>query len=205
MPYHRAMRRTLATALVLTALTSTAMADGLLEASLGLAVPVGDDDYTDVLDESVKLGARFVRVSGVAGVEASLDYTYGNIDGDGQIGGLEFSAWRVRALIGGRYQRTVGRRGYAFARFGAGVDVAHLAAEGTLIVIPVDQAETDLGLAMELGGGVGVDVGPVALGLSLAVPVGLHFDGDDPADDSDFDFDYTSVDVDVLAFVGVRF
>jgi hypothetical protein len=68
--------------------------------------------------------------------------------------------------------------------------------------IAFDAEQTDVGLALELGGGIEVRLGSVIVSGQLALPMALHFDDDDPADSKDFDFEYTGVDLDLLFAVG---
>ncbi|MEZ4404153.1 MAG: hypothetical protein R3B06_29290 [Kofleriaceae bacterium] len=193
-------------AVALLALAPAARADSLLEFVAGGAIPVADSEYTDRVDNSLKLGVRAAAVGARgAGVELGLDYTIANFDGGGQFAGLSVDGWRLRALVGGRYQAALGGKGFAFARLGAGLDVAGLAVTGTLLGFPVDESQTDLGVALEVGAGIGVRLGKATVGLQAALPIGLHVDPDDQADAHDFDFEYTAVDLDVLASVGTTF
>ncbi len=197
----RALVLPLALAALATAAT-TARADGLVEVAAGGALPLADDDYTDVVDNSVKFAARAASVGdrGV-GVELGLDVTPVSLE-TSQFFGLEASAWRFRGLVGARGQAPLGAKAVGFVRGGAGVDVARYAVTGSLLGQSIDNSETDVGLALELGGGVGVRVGGALISAQLALPIAMHFDDDDPNDATDFDLEYTGIDLDFLFAVG---
>lgn len=181
---------------------AAARADGLVELAAGGAIPLAEDDYTDAVDNSVKfaLHAASVGERGV-GVDLGLDVTPVSLE-TSQFFGLEASAWRFRGLVGARGQWPLGAQAVGFVRGGAGVDVARYAVSGSLLGQSVDNSETDVGLALEVGGGVGVRLGGVLLSAQLALPIALHFDDDDPNDPEDFDLEYTGVDLDFLFAVG---
>ncbi|MBL8625453.1 MAG: hypothetical protein JNK64_29350 [Myxococcales bacterium] len=184
------------------ATTTTARADGLVELAVGGGLPLAEDDYADTVDNSAKFAVHAASVGerGV-GVDLGLDVTPVSLD-NAQFFGLEASAWRFRGLVGARGQWPLGAKGVGFVRGGAGVDLARYAVTGTLLGQSVDTSETDVGLALEVGGGVGVRLGGAIVSAQLALPIALHFDDDDPADPDDFDFEYTGIDLDVLFAVG---
>lgn len=185
-----------------TAATTAARADGLVELAVGGGLPLAEDDYADTVDNSVKFAVHAASVGerGV-GVDLGLDVTPVSLD-NAQFFGLEASAWRFRGLVGARGQWPLGAKGVGFVRGGAGVDLARYAVTGTLLGQSVDTSQTDVGLALEVGGGVGVRLGGVIVSAQLALPIALHFDDDDPADPDDFDFEYTAIDLDVMFAVG---
>lgn len=198
------MRTSLVLALV--ALPSIASAGGFVEGVFGAAVPLADDEYTDTVDASPKLGVRAGTLGARGGgVELTLDFTPVSFVGDASFGNVETTAQRFRALIGGRYQRELGGPGFVFGRIGAGLDLGHVSTQGSVLGFDVDESQTDLGLALELGGGVGVHLGSVYVAGHLAVPLGFHFDDNDPDDPDDYDFEFTAVDLDLLFAVGTTF
>lgn len=193
-------------ALALVAVPSLAHAGGFAEAVVGGMVPLADDEYTDTVDGSLKLGVRAGGLSAAgAGAELTLDFTPVSFNGPTTFGDVETTARRFRALIGGRYQTPVGKAGFVLARVGGGLDVGNVTTQGTVIGIDVDEGQTDLGLALELGLGGGVRLGQLYVAGQLAFPIALHFDDDDPADNHDYDFEYTAVDLDLLFTVGSQF
>jgi len=191
-----------ATTTAAVAAAPAAQADGLVELAAGGALPLAEDDYADTVDNSVKFAVHAASVGdrGV-GVDLGLDVTPVSLE-TSQFFGLEASAWRFRGLVGARGQWPLGAKGLGFVRGGAGVDVARYAVTGSLLGQSIDTSETDVGLALEVGGGVGVRLGGVIVSAQLALPIALHFDDDDPADPDDFDFEYTGVDLDLLFAVG---
>jgi hypothetical protein len=198
------LRLTLAAALI--ALPSIAAAGGFAEAVVGGAVPLGDSEWTDTVDASVKLGVRAGSLGERgAGLELTLDFTPVSFVGQTTFGNLDTTAQRFRALLGGRLQRHLGGPGRFFARVGAGVDVGHVATQGNVLGFDVDESQTDVGLALELGAGAGVDLGSVFVAGQVAFPLAFHFDDNDPDDTHDYDFEYTAVDLDLLFSVGSTF
>jgi opacity protein-like surface antigen len=199
------LRRSVPIVAALAFMPMLASADGWVEVVVGAAVPVADSDYTDRVDNSPTAGLRVGGDRDGVGAEVAIDYTPIDIHGSSTFAGVEFSAWRTRALVAARVIRPIGRKAVVFARAGAGVDLANISASGSFLGVNVDQSETDTGLALEVGVGIGVTLDPVLLGVQLGVPIGLHFNDDDPNDPNDFDFEYTAVDLQVLFAVGTRF
>lgn len=191
-----------ATAGTAAATAAAARADGLVELAVGGGLPLAEDDYADTVDNSVKFAVHAASVGerGV-GVDLGLDVTPVSLD-NAQFFGVEASAWRFRGLVGARGQWPLGAKGVGFVRGGAGVDLARYAVTGSVLGQSIDTSQTDVGLALEVGGGVGVRLGGVIVSAQVALPIALHFDGDDPADPDDFDFEYTGVDLDLLFAVG---
>jgi hypothetical protein len=196
--------------LVLLALPGAARADGFGELVVGLALPLGDDDYADVVDSSLKLGVRggTTPAAGV-GFELGLDWTPINDDYGGSVPGFSWDvSWnRFRLLGGARVGVLAGSASQPvqlFARFGAGLDIVHTSWRVSTPFGRDEGRETDVGLALEVGGGVLVSLGQVAIGAQIALPMGFHFDDNDD-DPQRVDLDYTSVDLDILFTIATAF
>jgi hypothetical protein len=198
------MLRTSLAAAALVVLPTAAAAGGFVEAVVGAAVPLADDEHTDSVENSVKLGVRAGGLGSAAALEVGLDYTLADLETE-SFAGFDFSAYRIRVLLGGRYHAPLGKAGFGFVRAAGGLDVAHLEAEGDVFGVHFERSESDLGFAAELGVGGGVRIGTLTVGAQLALPLGFHFDDDDPDDDEDFDLEYTAVDLDILFTAGARF
>jgi hypothetical protein len=203
-------RRTITfVSLVTLALPLTARADSFGEVVAGVAIPLGDDDYADVVDESFKLGLRGGSMpAGGIGVEGSVDWTAINDDIGGSVFGQSFDvSWnRFRVLAGARVGTIMGGDTpvLVFGRAGAGVDLVHVSVTAEVLGVESEDSETDAGLALEIGGGALVSLGSVAIGAQIAVPMGFHFEDDD-GDDSTIDHDYTSYDLDILGTIATSF
>lgn len=173
---------------------------GFAEAVIGVGIPLGEEDYEDVVDPGLKAG---VRAGASNGVEIGADYT--------DLGGVSVLATdvtfaRYRAMAGFRHRIPAGKGGKStvFFRGAAGVDVVQAHAVTEILGNTAENDETDVGLAVELGGGFQAAFGNVFVGAHFAVPIAFHFDDDDPDDDQDFDLEYTSYDLDLLFTVGVN-
>jgi hypothetical protein len=191
------------------ALPLTARADSFGEVVAGVAIPLGDDDYSDVVDESFKLGVRGGSMpAGGIGIEGGVDWTSINDDIGGEVLGQSFDvAWnRFRVLAGARFGKVMGGETpvLVFARAGAGIDLIHVSVTTEILGNETEDSETDTGLALEVGGGALVSLGSVAIGAQIAVPMGFHFEDDD-GDASTFDADYTSYDLDILGTIATTF
>jgi hypothetical protein len=201
------MRATITTctiAIATTASVGTAAADGYVEGVVGLAVPIGDDDYDQFADESLKLGVRAGGGGGPTKLELAGDFTLVDPAAEGGILNLDVSAQRYRILIGGRHQIPAGKASL-FVRLGAGIDIVHASATGTAFGVDFEVSDTDPGIAAEVGFGFTIPLGASGyVGAHLAIPMGFHFDEDDPNDESDLSFDYTGVDLDALFTIGTR-
>jgi len=189
---------------------AAARADSFGEVVAGVAIPIGDDTYDGIVDESFRLGVRGGSLSerGV-GFELGVDWTAVNDDVGGAVPGLaslDVSWNRFRVLGGARVGKLVGHKTpvFAFARLGAGVDLIHLNVTATVLGVESEKSETDAGLALEVGGGLLVPIGSVAAGVQIAVPMGFHSDDDD-SDPTTVEHDYTSYDLDLLATVSTSF
>ena len=198
------MRIALAAFVVVTAAPHLARAEnGSLEVAAGLSVPVAEDEYADIIDESFKLAVRAVMArTPRSAFELGFDWTPSNYQAP-LIGDLEVDVDRFRILFGGRFGAPIGTRARAFGRVAAGVDIVSVTASSEFL--NAESSERDVGLGLEFGGGIAVDVGPIDIGVQVAIPIAFHFDDDDPADNDDADLEYTAVDLDLLVFAAVGF
>jgi len=183
---------------------SQARADGaFFEGDLGIAAPIGDDDYETAVDSSLKFGLRVGTRTGSGGLDVGIDVTPFSDDLDSAI--TEVDIERYRFMLGGRYEKPVGPKARLFVRAAAGIDLVRVSVSGSIFGVEFDNSETDVGIGAEISGGVLFDVGPVQLGGKLGIPFAFHFDGDDPDDPEDTDLEYTGVDLDVAFVLGVKF
>ena len=188
-------------AIATTAAAGTAAADGYFEGVVGLAVPVADDDYDNFADESLKFGLRAGGGAGPTALELTGDFTLVNPEYEGN-DLLSISAQRYRVLVGARHRVPVGKA-TLFVRLGAGIDLTHATASGTILGVDYESSDTDPGIAGEVGGGMIVPLGgKLYVGGHFAVPLAFHFDEDDPNQNDDIYFDYTGVDIDLLFTIG---
>jgi len=189
---------------VLGGVAAPALADGYFEGVLGVAEPIGDDDYDDYVDGSLKLGIRAGGGAGPTAVELTADVTPYDDDLDSAI--ADASIQRYRALVGIRHRIPTGKRGgEVVIRAGVGADILKVGVSGSLLGIEYERNETDLGLAVELGAGLLIPLGKAYLGPQVALPMGFHFDDDDPNDPEDNNLEYTAIDIDLLLVAGTRF
>jgi len=198
------MRTFLRAMCVCALMVSPAAAGGFAEVVGGVMVPVAEDDYTDVIDESLKLGVRLGSLGpGGYGPEVAADWTAMD-DGIDEVLGVETALSRYRLQLGARFGKPIGRNAEVFGRVAGGVDIVHFTADGTVVIVDVDYSETDLGIAAEVGAGVAVNLGKVSVGGQVALPMAFHFEEDDPADPQDIDLEYTGIDIDLLFTVAVK-
>jgi hypothetical protein len=183
--------------------TGAAHAGGFAEVAGGAVVPVGDDDYENAVDTSLKLGVHvgstgFARADQVRfGFELGFDWTALSSDFDTAV--TDESFHRIRGLVGGRAVVPLAAdRVVLIGRFAAGVDVAYASVSGQILGVEFENSETNIGLALDPSVAV---VGKVAgnsyVGLQVGVPISVH--DDDP---EELDLDYTSVDIDFLLVLG---
>jgi hypothetical protein len=167
---------------------------GFIELAGGIAQPVGDDVYSEIIDTSFKLalrGGAWLSADRATrfGIEVGADYTFANYDG------ADVDARRLRLTAGLRSLIAVGSRVALVLRLGGGIDYASY--EADVIIAEVDGS--DLGFTAELGAGLLFQVAPsVNVGVHVAAPIGFH-------DDEEDNIDFTTVDVDVLFAVGFGF
>ena len=206
------MCKTAIVTILLLALPATAHAEkSFFEVVGGLSVPVGGSEgdagleYGDTVDESLKLGLRAGAFgAGKAGFEVALDWTPYNDELDSSFADVSLHRFRLQGgvRVGGKAAEKV----MVFGRFLLGADIVRLDSRVEIPIIGTFEFdETDVGLALEIGGGVIVNLGSVALGGQIALPIAMHFDDDDPMDNEDGDFDYTAYDLDILFTVASTF
>ena len=190
--------RALVIAVVLLA-PAIARADQILELGGGLAVPMSDNEYTSYVDPSATL---FARVGGGAPIGGlfSVDFT----PLAAQNNTLKFNRFRFQGHV--TVRKNVAPKVEISGRFGAGLDLLHESFD----FLGQSYSDTDLGLALEVGGGAWFTVGSsggVQLGVELALPISIHNtkgNPNNPLDPNNPRFDYTSVDLDVLGGVRLR-
>ena len=182
--------------------STTARADGFIEGDVGIAVPIGDDDYDNSVDNSIKLGVRVGTATKFGGIDLSYDFTpYSDELSDL----FDVSIQRHRFLLGARYQQPINPKARFFVRAAGGLDLIHYNVSGSFLGVDVDNSETDAGIGLEFSGGVLFDIGKLSLGAKFGIPIAFHFNEDDPNDQTDADLDYTAVDFDFAFMVHVPF
>jgi len=188
-------------AFVLTAVLlvpAAARADSFFEAAGGLAIPVGDSNWTKNAESSPKLALRGGAIQGELGGMLGVDWTPVNLDAAN--GFLNPSGHRFRVLGQFIFDHHVGPKLIVSGHAGLGIDIAHASYSYNILGVMGSGSDTDVGLAVELGGGAWYDLGSVQIGGQLALPIGHHSKTNPPA--GEFTFDYTSYDIDLL--FGVR-
>jgi hypothetical protein len=194
------MRGLLLVALLVAAPTP-ARAENFIEVVGGILIPVADDDWTQYVESSPKLGVRAGTVDKFGGM-LSIDWAPLNTDNGsfGFPGGMvDVSSHRFRILAMGTMHHRAGKL-IATGRAGVGIDISHVSIQTTFLGQTNTNSDTDPGLALELGGGLWFPVGSVHVGGEIGIPLSIHADGEDNNINLD---DYTSFDFDIL--FGVRF
>ncbi len=196
------MRRTLLASAVLAAASGTAVAENFVSAAGGVMLPVADEDWTDYVESGPKLGVR-IGGSGTGDVGGMFSADWSPLTEDDQgFGNLaEVSSDRFRLLVHAYNDRRMGNKLRATIRAGAGIDITRVHISTNLGPLSSDTRDTDVGLAVEVGGGLWFEAGPsLQVGGELALPLSFH--ADDSDDDIDLN-DYSSLDIDLL--FGIRF
>jgi hypothetical protein len=188
------------------ALPAASRADHFADVLGGLSAPSSDSQWTALADTSPKLAARAgtVGTNGLGGM-LQVDWTPINLKNSGGsfgIGSADISAHRFRVIADAVLHKAVTSRLVLSARAGAGLDIAHASAHVSVLGVAADSSDTDVGVALELGGGLWFDLGSTQIGGELALPIGHHSKHGDNTN-GNYTFDYTSYDLDIL--VGVRF
>jgi hypothetical protein len=182
-----------------------AHADSFVELAGGITVPLGNDDWTDVVESSPKLALRAGAVGeNRLGGMLSVDWTPYNTDAMSTVfpgGSTSISAHRFRMLANLVIESPIASRVTARARIGAGIDIAHASFEATSIFGRFSAKDTDIGPAFEAGAGVWFTLGSVQVGGELAIPIGHH--NHRASQQGEITFDYTSYDLDLM--FGVKF
>lgn len=192
--------RALASSLALLLLATPAHADSFVDIAGGLSIPMGDDDWTEVAESSPKLALRIGSLPQNIGGMLQADWTPTNTDTtSGQFpgGSADISAHRFRVLLGAVFRHDISNSLAFSGRAGAGIDVAYASSSVEFLGNRTETSDSDVGLALEVGGGLWFKSGSMWIGGEVAIPIAMH------DHDGDIDFQYTSYDLDVL--VGVRF
>ncbi|MCE9577520.1 MAG: hypothetical protein K8W52_30505 [Deltaproteobacteria bacterium] len=195
----------LAAAATLVLAIPSSRADGFGEVVVGIANPIGDDDYDNAVDTSFKLGVRAGELGkNGLGFEGAFDWTPISDNYGGSVLGqsIDVSWQRFRIQGGLRFGKLMGHNLMVFGRALAGVDLIHTSVSATVLGQTSSDSDTDAGLALEFGGGILVNAGPVVLGGQLAVPFGFHFDD---SNSDNVDRSYTAIDLDVLFTASTAF
>lgn len=189
----------IALAASLLAPAAPASAESFVELAGGVMFPVGNDDWTNVIDVSPKLAVR--GGAGRHGLEGmlSFDWTPAQAKTDPVFGDVSYNRFRV--LVGAQLRQAIAPRIRLSARLGVGVDIAHA---GYTVDIPfvgtTSGSDTHTGFAFEPGVGLWYALGSTDLGIELALPVSTH-DRNANTQNGEIGFHYTSIDVDLLATV----
>ncbi len=190
--------------------TARAEKNGFAEVVVGMANPIGDDDYDDIVENSFKLGVRGGVFRGAPlsggvhlGFELGADWALADTKLDD---GPNFDATfhRFRFLAGGRVNVNLMKKLSLFFRAGAGLDVVLGSLSLTIGQTTTTTDENDLGFALEFGGGAVVEAGGYLFGMQLALPIAWHDDPSSGAGDVLY-YDYTSYELDLLVTAGTRF
>jgi hypothetical protein len=197
--------RALAIVLLVIAAPAVVRAENVVEFTAGVTIPVGDSDWTKLVDASPILGvaAGAYGASGVGGL-LRFDYTPVSLDNSGGsfgLGSSDISGQRYRILADVAFQHRVAPKISFAGRAGAGIDIAHASATVTVLGTTTKSSDTNVSYAFELAGGIWFDLGGVQLGGQLALPISSH-DKQGNGSDGNYQFLYTSVDLDFT--VGVR-
>lgn len=200
----RTIARLAVLALPLLVLPLPAHADGFAEVVGGLAMPLGNDNWTNTVNTSPKFGLRVGGLGGTFGGMLTADFTPVDLTSSGGsfgFGSATASAWRTRVLAQFAFQDHIARTIVLSARAGAGVDVAHASYQVTILGNSGSHANTDVGYALEVGAGLWFDLSRnVQIGADVGLPIGHH--EKQAQNTGDITFDYTSYDLDLL--VGLR-
>lgn len=196
---------TLLATLPLLALAAPAHADSWFGIQGGVAVPLGDKDWTDQVESSPKLAVNAGSIGKTVGGMVSFDWTPENTDTTSSTfpgGSSDVSAHRFRGLVGLAFQNPINSKIYFTGRMGIGLDIAHASYTLSFLGASAEWTGTDVGPAFEVGAGIWAKVGSMLIGGEAAIPVAHHDDPGDP-NSRDIGFQYTSYDFDIL--FGVRF
>jgi hypothetical protein len=184
------------------AVATPARADSFVELAGGISIPLGDDDWTNLVETSPTLAVRAGSVPNNIGGFLSVNWMPANTDAQGwagPLGSVDISAHRFRLIAGPMYRHQLSNTLAVTGRAGVGADIAHATVEGTIpIVGSFEESETDVGFALDFAGGIWFRVGNVEIGGEVAIPFGFH---DDDNDANNPDFIYTSYDFEIFGAV----
>jgi hypothetical protein len=181
---------------------------GFIEAVVGQAMPLGEDQWDDAYDTALKLGVRGgVWARHGIGLELAFDYT--SLDEtDTNVPGfsLHTDIDRYRFLVGGRGGTHVARNVLVFGRLLVGADYMRGSYNGELLGNGFDGDDSDVGLGVEIGGGVLINLANVvSIGAQLAIPMAFHFNEQDANNGEYVDNEYNAYDLDLLLTAGTSF
>ena len=193
--------RTLLASVALLLVPQAARADSFVDIFGGVSIPLGDEQWTDTVETSPKLGLRVGAFPQNVGGYLQADWMPVNTDAEGTFPGgqVDVSAHRFRLLVGGVFRHPISNTLAFQGRGGIGADIAYASYEGSFLGAQFEDSESDVGLGFEFGAGFWVRVGSMEVGGEVAFPFAIH--GDD--EDMGIDYDYTSYDLDLM--FGVRF
>lgn len=189
--------RTLACLAVLV-LATPAHADSFVDLFGGISIPVAEEDWTDTVETSPKLGVRVGAFPNNAGVYVGADWMPVNTDYQDNAF-ADVSAHRFRLMAGAIFHQNLSNTLAANFRGGVGADIGYVSVSGEAFGVRYEDSETDTGFGFELAGGIWAKFGNMEIGGDVQLPVAMH--DDDNTDD--IDLDYTSIDIELL--FGVRF
>jgi hypothetical protein len=186
-------------ALVAVCIPATARADSFVEIAGGVMLPVANDDWTNAVDVSPKLGIRLG--GGRPDIEGILvaDWTPAQAKADPLF--TDVSYHRFRILAGAQLRHAIAPNIRLSARLGLGIDIAHASYTVDIPILGTTSgSDTHTGFAFEPAIGIWYAFGKTEVGFELAVPIGSH-DRDADPQTGQIGFHYTSVDVDLLGVV----
>lgn len=197
------MRSLIAVAIL--AVAVPARADNFFDIAGGLAAPLSDNNWTNLVDTSPKLQLRAGALNGDLGAAVTLDWTPENLNNSGGAfpgGSVDITGHRFRLLVQGVATHHVTPKVMLVGRAGAGLDLAYGSYSFNLGTSSSGHSDWNAGIAFELGGGAWLDVSEsMQVGIELGLPIGFH--NHKASGNGDIAFDYTSLDLDIL--FGVRF
>lgn len=177
------------------AVAAPAQADSFVDILGGMSLPVSDDDWTNLVESSPKIGVRIGSVPDQIGGFLQADWTPVNTEAQGwSVPGAsgDISAHRFRIHAGAMLHHHISNTLVVTGRGGLGVDIAHANVSVSILGNTTETSETDAGLGLEFGGGVFFRAGNLEIGGEVGLPIGFH------DHDGDIDFQYTSFDIDLL-------
>lgn len=191
---------TIASVILLCAAGGAARAGGFADGVVGIASPLGDNDY-DNFDASPKIGVHigsWLREQDhvLLGVELGADLTF--LDGPNKVLTTELSYHRVRALAGVRIAYDVSKMVRVSARMAVGADYTRFHSTTTILNTTTESTASNVGLAIDPSVALQLHIGSGSYGVQLGLPVGTH-----NGKDSDAAVNYTSYDFDFLFVAGV--
>lgn len=186
------------TAAISIAAPTPARADSFVDLFGGLSLPLGDDDWTDTVESSPKLGLRIGAVPNQIGGFLQADWTPTNTDATSTTfpgGSSDISAHRFRIHAGAMFHHNISNTLVLTGRGGIGVDIAHASASVVFLGNRSEVSDTDAGLALEFGAGLFFHAGGLEIGGEVGLPIGFH---DHEGGQDRIQMQWTSYDLDLL-------